>query len=92
MGLGDRKLNLRLANRCYEALVVGVCGGCISVLVDIDHVICAAMDNIDITTSIGCRLFHPYLVPFSGLIVCACIALGVGLLLNMVGHSSGTTT
>lgn len=85
--MGAAGITSRLADRCYEALVVGVCGGFISVLVDLDHVICAAVDNLDVIATRGCRLFHPYLVPFSGLVVCACVALGVGLFLSMVGHT-----
>ena len=89
--MGADKLNLRLADRCKQALVVGVCSGFLSILVDLDHVICAAMDNLDVIATRGCRLFHPYLVPFSGLVVCACIALGFGLLLSMVGHANRPT-
>ncbi len=90
--MGTDNLNLRLVDRCKQALAVGfLCGG-VSVLVDIDHVICAALRHEPVIETGGCRLFHPYIIPASGLVLCLVIALGIGLLLSVVGNSAGTAT
>ena len=79
-----------VVKRCSQALVVGICGGIIGVLIDFDHVICAVLRGESIVETYGCRLIHPYLLPLSCLIFGAAIALGAGLLLAVVGNAAGT--
>ena len=71
-------------SRFYQSLFVGVCCGLFSISVDIDHVVCAMLRHEEIIITRGCRLAHFLLLPISGYILCVAIALGIGLLLNMV--------
>ena len=89
--MGDARLHFRFADRCKQALAVGVLCGCVGVLVDLDHVVCVVLgiSPLDPAQGIyGCRLWHIYLLPAGGLIACIGIALGIGLLFSMVGHAA----
>ena len=79
----------RVGQRCVQALAAGLLAGCVSVLVDFDHVICAVLRGQSIVETYGCRLLHPYLLPLSCLLGGVAVALGIGLLLGVVEHTAG---
>ena len=82
--MGTNKLLDRILRRWKQALHVGFRCGVVGVLIDFDHVICAAIRGWSIVETGGCRLYHPYLLPISCLLAGVAIALGIGLLLNLV--------
>ncbi len=84
------KLRNRLSDRRIKALLVVCFMGITGVLVDLDHIVCIVFYPGIAEEATGCRLWHPYLLPLSGLVICIAGALGFGLLVYVVRNAAGT--
>ncbi len=84
------RLRNRLSDRRIKALLIICFMGISGVLVDLDHVVCLVFYPGIAEEAAGCRLWHIYLLPLSGLVLCAAGALGFGLLVYLVRNAART--
>lgn len=77
-------------NRWEQTFLAFFVCGSVGVCVDFDHLLCylIGLSPLDPQANIyGCRLWHVYLLPVSGIILCASITLGIGLLFCLVYYT-----
>ena len=64
-------------------LLIGLGYGLVDVLIDSDHVLCAYRKGISLaplSNLSGCKVWHIFLLPFSGVVFCLSFALLIGFL------------
>ncbi len=83
----------RSNNRRIQTYIVFGIAICFWVFVDLDHLVCIVFPPVaGVEEAIGCRLFHPYLLPVSGIVLGLSWSLLCGLWGYMVGNSIRRTS
>ena len=80
-------LRNRFSDRRVKALLIVCFLGISGVLVDLDHIVCLVFYPGIAEEATGCRLWHPYILPISGTLLCIAGALGIGLFVYVVRHA-----
>ena len=77
----------RISDRRIKALLIVCFLGISGVLVDLDHIVCLVFYPGIAEEATGCRLWHPYILPISGALLCIAGALGIGLFVYVVRNA-----
>lgn len=83
-----------LACRPRQTFYFGLLCGCIGVLIDIDHILCAYLGLgtwKPEASEYGCRLLHGYILPVAWYLCCIAVALLLGSIVYLVYDTFRTT-